>query len=284
MLRVIPKQLFILITVLFVSSVTAEIGQDNQNIPLNYLPAIKGDYFKLDSRVIGRAFHIYIRLPENYQKAQATQYPIAYLLDGDSLFPILAANHLFLTYDDKLPESIVVGISYGSFDPKINKRGFDFSTHSSNSDKDLGGAKDFLTFLKTELIPLVEQKYKADKNKRIIFGQSRGGYMVLYSAFSDPDLFWGRIASNPTFMPNKEQFYGTPAKSERKDLHLVVSSGSHDYPTLRQAALDWHSSWGQRANTPWDIHFKTIENGTHSANSLDSYRFGMNVIFGTRQD
>ena len=56
-----------------------------------------------------------------------THYPVVYLLDGDSLFPMLAANHLFLTYDEQLPEAIVVGIAYGSFDPSINRRDIDFT-------------------------------------------------------------------------------------------------------------------------------------------------------------
>jgi uncharacterized protein len=40
--------------------------------PLDYLPALRGDYFKLESKVVGRPFHIYVRLPEGYaQKPDA---------------------------------------------------------------------------------------------------------------------------------------------------------------------------------------------------------------------
>jgi len=251
----------------------------NQTPHFQFLPAINGDYFRHHSEAVGRPFHIYIRLPPDYNEEKSKQYPVVYILDGDSLFPILAANHLFLNYDDKLPQSIIVGISYGSFEPLINKRGFDFSTHSPDAKEGQGGAIQFHQFLKNELLPTIERRYRADARRRILFGQSRGGYMVLYSAFTNPDLFWGRIASNPAFSPGKEQFYSTPATSHRNDLTLVVSSGSKDYANLRKEALEWAEVWGQRSDAPWFVEFTTIENGTHSANSADSYRFGMNAIF-----
>lgn len=84
------------------------------------------------------------------------QYLVIYLLDGDSLFPILATNHLFLHYDDKLPEAIIVGIAYGSFDPSINKRGFDFSAPAADANANQGGAPHFQRFLETERLPEID--------------------------------------------------------------------------------------------------------------------------------
>jgi hypothetical protein len=248
-------------------------------IPLDYLPAISGDYFKFESRAVGRSYHIYVSLPEGYDALESTEYPVVYLLDGDSLFPILATNHLFLNYDEDLPKAIVVGIAYGSFDPEMNKRGYDFSAPAPDATSEQGGAPMFLSFLKSELLPEVEKRYRADSTRRVLFGQSRGGYMVLYSAFIEPDLFWGRIASNPSFDPGRELFFSNPASSSRTDLGLVVTSGSRDMPRLREAALEWFEVWKDRTDTPWLIKAATIEGGTHGANSPDSYRFGMIWLF-----
>lgn len=82
-------------------------------VPLDHLPALSGGYFQIQSAAVGRPFHIYVRLPENYARAPNAVYPVVYLLDGDSLFPILAANHLFLHYDENLAEAVVVGVAYG---------------------------------------------------------------------------------------------------------------------------------------------------------------------------
>lgn len=252
-------------------------------LPLNHLPAISGDYFKFESQFVGRPFHIYISFPEGYEASGSTLYPTVYLLDGDSLFPILAANHLFLNYDDNVPKAIIVGVAYGSFDPEVNKRGFDFSAPAPDAGPGQGGAPMFQQFLKSELIPAVESRYLADASRRILFGQSRGGYMVLYSAFTDPDLFWGRIASNPTFDPGRERFFSPTETASRDDLGLVVTSGSRDRPRLRESALKWFESWNNRDTAPWALKTLTIEGGTHAADSPNSYRAAMLWLFRRTQ-
>ena len=252
-------------------------------IPLDHLPGIAGDYFRLDSRFVGRSFHIYVRLPEEYDRSPKRQYPIVFILDGDSLYPILAANHLFLTYDEDLPEAVIVGIAYGSFDPELNKRGFDFSAPAPDARLDQGGAPAFQEFLKRELIPVVEERYSVDPLRRVLFGQSRGGYMVLYSAFTDPDLFWGRIASNPAFDPGRERFFSPAATATRTDLGLVVTSGTRDIPALRESALEWFEYWRGHKGAPWALNAVTLQGGTHAADSANSYRAGMIWLFGRSQ-
>jgi hypothetical protein len=107
--------------------------------PLDYLSGLRADYFRLESKRIGRGFHICVRLPEGYGQEKDKRYPTVYVLDGDVLFPILAPSQLLLNYDAGIPEAIVVGISYGSFDPPINKRHFDFSGPAADARADEGG-------------------------------------------------------------------------------------------------------------------------------------------------
>lgn len=266
----------IVLTSLVAVAVSSCSGDAN---PLDHLPVLRGDYFPVDSRAVGRPFHIHIRLPENYRADESVRYPVVYLLDGDSLFPILAASHLFLTIDEGLPEAIVVGIAYGSFDPAINRRGFDFSTPVENADPERGGAAAFHDFLKSELIPQIENRYRTDPSRRVLFGQSAGGSMVLYSAFTDPDLFWGRIASNPNFDLGREVFFSPAATPNQGDLGLVVTSGSRDRANLRQAALEWFAAWESVEDKPWSLRTVTIEGGTHAADTTNSYRAGMLWLF-----
>lgn len=266
----------IVLTSLVAVAVSSCSGDAN---PLDHLPVLRGDYFPVDSRAVGRPFHIHVRLPENYRADESVRYPVVYLLDGDSLFPILAASHLFLTIDEGLPEAIVVGIAYGSFDPAINRRGFDFSTPVENADPERGGAAAFHDFLKSELIPQIENRYRTDPSRRVLFGQSAGGSMVLYSAFTDPDLFWGRIASNPNFDLGREVFFSPAATADQGNLGLVVTSGSRDRASLRQAALEWFAAWESVEDKPWSLRTVTIEGGTHAADTTNSYRAGMLWLF-----
>jgi hypothetical protein len=274
----------VLLTLLLLLAGRAVFGaqQDSSGaaIPLDYLPALKGDYFRHDSKNVGRPFHIYVAFPESYTAQPLARYPAVYLLDGDSTFPILATYQWFLNYDEGVPQAIVVGIAYGSFDPATNKRDYDFSAAAADATKEQGGARAFHSFLKQELIPEIDRRYRTDPARRVLFGQSRGGYMVLYSAFTDPALFWGRIASNAGFDPGRELFFSKPAASSRSDLGLVVTSGSRDKPKLRKSALEWFGEWEGRTDTPWQLKTITLDGGTHAADITNSYRAGMVWLFG----
>lgn len=248
--------------------------------PLDFLPALRGDYFPIHSAATGRTYHIYVRLPEGYDPAAATLYPTVYLTDGDSLFPILAANHLFLTYDDGLPEAIVVGIAYGGFDRAVNRRNIDFQSPGEGVAVEAAGAAAFQRFLKTELIPRVERGHRSDAARRVLFGQSRGGAFVLYSAVTDPDLFWGRIVSNPSITPGIESLLAPAAPAVRSDLGVVVVSGTRDRADLQVEAARWLSVWEARPERPWRLFGARVEGGTHSANAPDAYRTGLRRLFG----
>ena len=251
---------------------------DDAVTPLNHLPALRGDYFRIDSEATGRPYHIYVRYPEGYDPAANVTWPTVYLTDGDSLFPILAANHLFLHYDEQLPEALVVGIAYGGFDPAVNRRNIDFQSPGDGVEQP--GAEAFQRFLKAELLPRIETNYASDPERRVLFGQSRGGAFVLYSAVTDPDLFWGRIASNPSITPGIESLLEPAAQATRGDLGMVVTSGTRDRADLQAEAVQWLDHWESRAARPWRIHSVRIEGGTHAANATDAYRAGMLWLFG----
>lgn len=250
--------------------------------PIDYLPALKGGYFPIKSQETGGSYHIYVRLPDGYDANPARKYPVVYLLDGDSLFPLLAATHLFLTYDDKLPEAIIVGIAYGSFDPTINKRDIDYSATSNNKERP-AGAPQFLKFLATELLPSVEDRYRADPEQRILLGQSRAAYFVLYSAFTNPALFRSRIASNPALRDDEEKFLRAPQNADKVGLTLILSSGTKDRENNRQAAQRLNLLFKeQNAALPWTFIPLEIEDGTHAADIGRVYRLAMKRLLGAQ--
>jgi predicted alpha/beta superfamily hydrolase len=247
--------------------------------PLDHLPSLKGDYFPLHSRAVGHPYHIYVRLPDGYAAEPQRRYPIVYLLDGDSLFPMIAPAHLFLTIDDKLPEAIIVGIAYGSFAKPVNRRHIDFMPPAAGVAPADAGTVQFQRFLETELIPAVEGRYRANPARRILFGQSRAGALVLYSAFTKPDLFWAHVASNPSWDPGGELLFGKPPRSGRKDLRLVVASGTKEYPDRREVALEWSEHMARQRNLPWVVQRIDIPGGTHSAYAPDAYRATIRWLF-----
>jgi hypothetical protein len=99
--------------------------------PLDHLAALRGDYFPIASRANGRRYHIYVRPARSYAEAPQRTYPTRICSTAIPTFPMLAPQHLFLTYDDKLPEAILVGVAFGSFAPPSNSRGPDFGPKRS---------------------------------------------------------------------------------------------------------------------------------------------------------
>lgn len=249
-----------------------------------HLPALWGDYFKLSSQKVGHDYHIYVRPPEGYHTNADQSYPTVYLLEGDSTFPMLAPLHLFMHYDDKVPEAILVGIAYGGFDASVNKRHEDFRIVMDDGSP--GRAPQFLAMLETELIPRIEARFRADPTRRVIVGQSRGGTATLYAAYRKPGLSWGHIASNPGREPDSKLLYGMDRDAPEKERggHLIVASGSKDRDYLRGTALDWRDQIAARDDLPWDTRFIDIEGGTHAANLGDAYRRAMRVIFAPENE
>lgn len=254
--------------------------------PLDYLPSLKGGYFPLQSKAVGHLYHIYVRLPFDYEADPLRRYPVIYLLDGDALFPVIAPTHLYmtiddkyLTIDDKLPEAIIVGISYGSFSKPTNRRHIDFRPPGKNVPANESGTAEFQKFLEAELIPAVEQRYRADPSRRILFGQTRAGAMVLYSAFTKPDLFWAHVAHNPSWEPGHELFFGAPPNAARRDLRLVVAIGTNEVPESRRTASEWFNHWRRRNGAPWMVKRLDIAGGTHSAYIAEGYRASIRWLF-----
>jgi len=243
-------------------------GAPAEVIPLNHLPAISGDYFPLASKQTGLTYHIYVRYPQGYDDDPGKRFPIVYLLDGDSAFPLLAAQHLFLTIDDKLPEAIIVGIAYGGFDPKVNKRDVDFGAR----------AEAFHRFLETELMPRVEGRTRADHQRRILVGQSFGGAMVLWSAVHRPDAFWGRVASNPSFRLSADKLAEPGTTPQRRGLRTIVVSGTANTPEPRKQAIAWVD---KRNGSQSAMSFERIDipDGTHAADLPAAYRLALRKLF-----
>lgn len=248
-------------------------------VPLQYLPALAGDYFPIHSRATGRDYHVYVRLPEGYADAPERRWPVVYLLDGDSLFPLLAPTHLFLHYDLGLPEAIVVGIAYGGFSPEVNRRRLDFTAPGTDAGPEEGGAPAFLDFLAQELLPETERRHRIDPQRRILVGQSRGGYFVLWSALQAPDLFWARLASNPSFAPARDALSAAPATAGRRDLQLVLASGARDAAFRVEAANAWQAEWQARTDRPWALHHVVLPEGTHAASIGEAYGRAMRLLF-----
>lgn len=241
------------------------------------------DYFHMSSTTLDRPFHVFVDLPENYAESDE-RYPAVYLLDGGNTFPLLAATHHYLRFGEEAPRVILVGISYGADTFREgNMRGTDFTAPSQEREF-WGGAGQFQDMLAAELLPRIEKQYRADPDRRILFGHSLGGQFVLYSALTRPDLFHGRIASNPALhrnLPFYLEWRGEghmPAPVTR----LFVSSGEFDAEVFRGPARQWMCQWRSRQQRPWFLETRILPGQTHFSAVPEAFRLGLAWVLGGR--
>jgi len=237
-------------------------------------------YHHLESEVVGRGYHIYVMLPDGYDPEDSEEYPTVYVLDGGGLFPLFSAYYRYLNFGEEIPASIIVGISYGTDDfEQGNFRSTDYTAPSDEREY-WGGAEKFQAFLNTELFPVIEAGYRSRADRRVVFGQSIGGQFVLYSALTQPQLFWGHIASNPALHRNLSFFLGRFSYAqEGGPSKLFVSSGTLDDPQYREPAQEWIRHWNARAEKPWQLKTMNLEGETHMSAPPAAFRRGMHWLF-----
>jgi predicted alpha/beta superfamily hydrolase len=233
----------------------------------------------ITSKTLNKDYHILVGLPDGYDASGDTSYPTIYLLDGGTLYPLFASYTRLLRFAGDVPDYILVGISYGTDDwQQGNDRSHDY-TAPTDEREFWGGAEDFRKFLDGELLPLIESKYSSDSNRRVIFGRSLGGQFVLFTAQTQPDLFWGHIASNPALHRNLPLFLSLKPERPDTESHLFVSSAENDDPVFREPAMKWIEHWSNAEDLPWRLHVETLDDHNHFSTPAAAFRRGLGWLF-----
>ncbi len=117
------------------------------------------------------------------------KYPVLYYTDAWTNVDYFNLMGKVLSDSKEIDPVILVGISFdANFDEWIKLRAQDLWLYRTNPDS-TNGAKNFLKFIKKELLPYVEQHYPADSNDRGFYGYSIGGFFATWILKEDPMLF-----------------------------------------------------------------------------------------------
>ncbi|AEE51921.1 alpha/beta hydrolase [Haliscomenobacter hydrossis] len=181
---------------------------------------VQHEVLTFDSKTKGDGQVLYVHKPLNYDQEPDKRYPVIYVLDPEERFAhTLVAQELLAAYTNSaVPASIIVGV-------KSTDRYFDFSPKASNDwpvpsfIKKTGGAELFRDYLRLDVIPTIEKKYRTTPF-RVLIGHSMGGLFALETLFQQPDLFKAYIVLDPsTFWNNGEIVDNLIAKA--KDLNIA---------------------------------------------------------------
>ncbi|MEO1165324.1 MAG: alpha/beta hydrolase-fold protein [Chloroflexota bacterium] len=231
----------------------------------------------MDSVQTGRTYRVTVSLPLGYDAPADAGFPFnnlpeswatVYVLDGNWYADMVAGMIRPTAWCGGITDAIVVGIGYPQDDNPVEAIRTSFIRRDLDltpiADADLeaemtalhryptpkGDAGSFLAFLQQELIPFVENTYRANSEQRILAGHSYGGLFASYALFETPELFHSWIIGSPTlaygerFVFQKEATYAQENDDLVADVYLyagdeeIVSLGDTTLTdTLRFAAL-----------------------------------------------
>lgn len=174
-----------------------------QNVGDSYSKAYPTEKIKLKSSYVSDREYV-IHVTNTIDSIiPGKKYPVLYYTDAWVSADYFNLMGNFLINSKEIDPVILVGISFdANIDEWVKFRRQDFIPNLTNSDS-INGAKNFLNFIKNELMPYVEQNYPADSTDRGFFGYSLGGLFATWVLKEDPMLF-KRIGIGSPWLADKD--------------------------------------------------------------------------------
>jgi predicted alpha/beta superfamily hydrolase len=231
--------------------------------PVNEIQRVSLDnteQFSIASESVkGENYIIQVGLPASYNKSHRS-YPVLYILDGDKSFGMTKEITDWLMWSGEIKDIIIVGISYGKGTAAWwEKRARDYTQYKDTVYyyyPNAGGAEDFLAFIKNELFPAINNKYRISPDSTAFMGISFGGLLTSYTLFSHPDMFKDFIIISPALFWNNNSILNTESLYFKNNKELDKSV------YLAYGTLD-DDKW---TKSPSDEFIRTVQN--HNYNGL----------------
>lgn len=199
--------------------------------------------------VSGRRYQVFVSLPASYEADSSRRYPVLYVTDADYAFPIIRQIARRVNLDGPvIEEFILVGLSYAEGDHGADSRRRDYTPtpNGPRNSRDAvhGGGSAYQTYLKSQVLPFIEEKFRADPARRVLLGHSYGGLLGAQILFTDPAMFHGYVLGSPSLWFDKHHMTGVEAAYARThsdlDADVFMYVGGHEVPgpTRRNSEAD----------------------------------------------
>ena len=192
-------------------------------------PLTIGDTFTLESKVLNEVRRINVYLPPPYSHSTDVRLPVLYMPDGGMAEDFLHVAGLVqvLVGNGSMRPFVLVGI-------ENTQRRRDLTGPTSNDEDkkiapQVGGSAAFRTFIRSELMPAVNARYRT-ASETAIMGESLAGLFVVETLFLEPDMFDTYIAFDPSVWWNDGGLLKgrVPASDRKKVLYLAASVDDRD--------------------------------------------------------
>jgi uncharacterized protein len=243
-------------------------------------------------RTNGRAYQLYVSLPESFDDEPGRRYPVLYLCDAYWDFSLVRGLYDNLRFDHAIPETVIVGLGYAGDRPNYGRmRRWDLTPvpatyEGASYDGPSGHAQAFLTTIEHEVIPLVERDYRGDPGYRVLAGSSLGGLFTLYAMFARPGLFTGYVAASPAAGWADDWLFGFEVDFHKSaqplGVRLFMTAAEKDPPMILDPAKRFDARMQASAYPGVAYQFRVIDGEGHAGTKAESYNRGLRFAFSPR--
>ncbi|GAB2849162.1 alpha/beta hydrolase [Pseudoduganella ginsengisoli] len=219
-------------------------------------PLSIGDTFTIDSKLLNETRRINVYAARAWDTAPDAPLPVLYMPDGG-----LAEDFLHVA------GLLQVSVANGTMRPFMlvgienTQRRRDMTGPTDNAEDRkiapvVGGSAAYRAFIRDELMPQVQARYKTAKERAII-GESLAGLFVMETFVHEPELFDTYIAIDPSLWWNNRALLAQAAErlraAKRLDKTLyVAASGEKGMPELAKQ-LEQALSGSQVQGLRWQL-------------------------------
>lgn len=179
------------------------------------------EQFTVKARSNGVDYRVDVWLPPGLD-TMSVRPPVFVITDANLAFHTVRETVTMLGVSGEVSPLIVVGVGYAETDGRgytpayAANRTRDYTPSNVAAMPGGGGSAAFLAFLKDELVPMVEARYRADASRRGLGGHSLGGLFATYALLHEPGFFtryW--IGSPSLWWDNQLAFSWVPVARQR---------------------------------------------------------------------
>ncbi len=209
-------------------------------------PLTIGETFTIQSRVLGETRRINVYRAPLWSDTSAAPRPVLYMPDGglgEDFLHVAGLLEVSIGNETMRP-FLLVGIE--NTQRRRDLTGPTTDPEDRKIAKVVGGSAAFRAFLRDELMPVIESRYRTT-GERALMGESLAGLFTVETFLLEPDLFDTYIAFDPSLWWNHDTLvtHAFPAAraAGRRPLSLWIASSS------QKEIAAWSARFAERVAT-----------------------------------
>lgn len=247
---------------------------------------------ELKSKQTGADYEIFVALPSDYARSRRS-YPVVYMLDADYSFALVRNVVQHFVEREDLPPMILVAIAYpgAATDREIYKRNRtrDYTPvhaprggYGTEYQKVSGGGPKFRSFIASELVPLIDRRFRTS-NDRTIIGHSYGGLFATYVLLTEPALFKRYVVVSPSiWYANRIALTMEQAAADsgiRPDARVFFAVGALESSVMSDDLTELYRRLRSRNNARLNMTLRIFEGERHNSVFPAAVTRGLLTVF-----